>query len=177
MIKGSPNLLLVGPGRDLGSSHNVIWWDMVIFSSTSRLKIGRPKYGWTGLWLSTCWPRVQPATKIWWSTQILMELFIINTVETRYRTASQSGPSRNTNHLFSVPNISPFTKCIIRFKKQTDPRFGTWTTLFQSQIIKGLEKRTSKKINNSHLYSYIYALIEGPAAAGFTNGTSCSWIH
>ena len=25
MIKGSPNLLIVGPGRGLGSSHNAIW--------------------------------------------------------------------------------------------------------------------------------------------------------
>ena len=31
MIKGSPNLLIVWPGRDLGSSHNAIWWNLAIF--------------------------------------------------------------------------------------------------------------------------------------------------
>ena len=31
MVKGSPNLLIVGPGRGLGSSHNAIWWDLAIF--------------------------------------------------------------------------------------------------------------------------------------------------
>ena len=31
MIKGIPNLLIVGPGRGLGSSHNPIWWNLVIF--------------------------------------------------------------------------------------------------------------------------------------------------
>ena len=30
MIKGSPNLLIVGPGWGLGSSHNVIWWNLAI---------------------------------------------------------------------------------------------------------------------------------------------------
>ena len=31
MIKGRPNLLIVGPGQDLGSSHNAIWWNLAIF--------------------------------------------------------------------------------------------------------------------------------------------------
>ena len=31
MIKGSPNLLIVGPGQGLGSSHNAIWWNLAIF--------------------------------------------------------------------------------------------------------------------------------------------------
>ena len=31
MIKGSPNLLIVGPGRGLGSSHNAIQWNMAVF--------------------------------------------------------------------------------------------------------------------------------------------------
>ena len=50
MIKGSPNILILGPGRSLGSSHmqfGGIWQ----YFSTSRLKIGRPKDGWTGIWL------------------------------------------------------------------------------------------------------------------------------
>ena len=53
MIKGSPNSLIVGPGRGLGSSHNEICeiWRF----STSRLKIGRPEDAWTGLWLSPCY--------------------------------------------------------------------------------------------------------------------------
>ena len=53
MIKGSPNLLIVGPGQGLGSSHNAIWWDLAIFFA-SRLKIDRPKTDWEGLWLSPC---------------------------------------------------------------------------------------------------------------------------
>ena len=32
MIKRSPNVLIVGPGRGLGSSHNAIWWNLAIFS-------------------------------------------------------------------------------------------------------------------------------------------------
>ena len=55
MIKGTPNLIIVGPGRGLGSSHNAIWWNLAIFF-TFRLKIGRLKDGWTGLWLSFCSP-------------------------------------------------------------------------------------------------------------------------
>ena len=31
MITGSPNLLIVGPGRGLESSHNAIWWNLLIF--------------------------------------------------------------------------------------------------------------------------------------------------
>ena len=31
MIKSSPNLLIVGPGRGLGSSHIAIWWNLAIF--------------------------------------------------------------------------------------------------------------------------------------------------
>ena len=31
MIKGSPNLLIVGPGRALRSFHNAIWWNLAIF--------------------------------------------------------------------------------------------------------------------------------------------------
>ena len=53
MIKGSPNLLIVGPGRGVGSSYNAIGGIWRYFS-TSRQKIGRPKDGWTGLWLSPC---------------------------------------------------------------------------------------------------------------------------
>ena len=30
MMEGSPNLLIVGPGRGLGSSHNAIWCNLVI---------------------------------------------------------------------------------------------------------------------------------------------------
>ena len=31
MIKGSQNLLIVGPGRGVGSSHDAIWWNLVLF--------------------------------------------------------------------------------------------------------------------------------------------------
>ena len=31
MLKGSQNLLIVGSGRGLGSSHNAIWWNLAIF--------------------------------------------------------------------------------------------------------------------------------------------------
>ena len=31
MIKGSPNLLIVGPGLGLWSSYNAIWWNLAIF--------------------------------------------------------------------------------------------------------------------------------------------------
>ena len=31
MIKGSPNLLIVGTGQGLGSSHNAIWWNLAIY--------------------------------------------------------------------------------------------------------------------------------------------------
>ena len=31
MIKSSPNLLNVGPGQGLGSSHIAIWWNLAIF--------------------------------------------------------------------------------------------------------------------------------------------------
>ena len=41
-------------------------------------------------------------------------------------------------------------------------------------------KRTRKTVQQKkiiHTFTVIYASIKGPAAAGFTNGTSCSWIH
>ena len=47
MIKGSPNLLIVGPGRGLGSSHNAIWWNLAIFlhvpaeNRPSKRRLGR----------------------------------------------------------------------------------------------------------------------------------------
>ena len=54
------------------------------------------------------------------------------------RTIPEYGPPFFSHKYFPI-------HIIIRFRKRTDPRFGTRTTLFQSQIIKGLEKRTSKK--------------------------------
>ena len=51
MIKGSPNLLIVGPGRGpLTMQFGGIWR----YLSLSKLKLGRPKDGWMGLWLSPC---------------------------------------------------------------------------------------------------------------------------
>ena len=38
MIKGSPNLLIVEPGRGLVSSHNAIWWNLAIFFENSPSK-------------------------------------------------------------------------------------------------------------------------------------------
>ena len=39
-------------------------------------------------------------------------------------------------------------------------------------------KRTRKTDQQkNHTCTVIYALIKGPAVAGFTNRTSCSWIH
>ena len=48
MIKGSPNLLIVGPGWGLWSFHNAIWWNLAIFFYVQAEN--RPtKDGWTGL--------------------------------------------------------------------------------------------------------------------------------
>ena len=82
MIKGSPNLLIIGQGRVWGTptmQFGGIWR----YFSTSRLKIGRPKEGWTCLWLSPCCPpfyflkldlfvRLKDNQKFWGTTRNLV---------------------------------------------------------------------------------------------------------
>ena len=58
MIRGSPNLLLDQDG--VWGPPTMPFGGIWQYFSTSRLKIGRPKDGWTGLWQSPC-PR-QPHT-------------------------------------------------------------------------------------------------------------------
>ena len=53
MIKGSPNLLNIRPGRGLGCSHNAIWGNLAIFFYV-QAENSRPKDGWTGLCMGPC---------------------------------------------------------------------------------------------------------------------------
>ena len=96
-----------------------------------------------------------------------------NTVETRYRTASQSGPSRNTDLLF--PKYSLIHIMYYQIQKVDRPAIRDTDHPFS---VPNHKRKNGPAIkDNLHFYSYIYASIKGPAAAGFTNGTSCSWIH
>ena len=84
------------------------------------------------------------------------------------RTIPEYGPP------FFSPKYFPIHIMYYQIQKADRPRF---TDLPFSVPNHKRTRKTDQQKKKSPFYSYIYASIKESAAAGFTNGTSCSWIH
>ena len=85
------------------------------------------------------------------------------------RTIPEYGPP------FFSPKYFPIHIMYSQIQKADRPAIRDTDHPFSVSNHKRIRKTDQQK--KIHTSTVIYASIKGPAAAGFTNVTSCSWIH